>query len=1347
MPDALNTAGNFGSQDPMGLNGPLDFSNIGASQLIGLSSANAPISLNSLTVGGALQRNAGGVFTVGTAGKVSIDYLYDGGWYEGEVAFVSLTGMEDLIVGSQAFFEEAGRRALSNSALGHIAISDVTEGARFSAAASIWESDYNHGVYAGPKSFVMNPGDRFMTMTTPNGMLRDWLSNPVIDGNQRPLFSLAYANADNSMQVGQIADVDGRGNTFVMEDMRTDSWSDRDYNDIIFQVLGAVGSAVKIGDVIDVDVDWRETSVGKDLLRYIVLDKSKPLIGVIDTGLAVSNPDIDPYRIHLGRDYVAGDANPLLQPGTGSQHGTFITGVIAATVDNGIGIDGLTSADTPIYVARAIGSGDWGQALRDFVDYSKEIGQPRAIANLSFDLTQTNADGTITTTRYELTPTERGAIEYARQNNVLIVAAAGNTGGTMSALGQASREFDNIITVGSIDESDRRTSYSSYGYGLDIVAYGGTIDKPVVSTVGSGADLKKVIDSLNQQWEVDTNPSTQPTDSPVSHLLAEGLTSTTNSFGGSSGISSAIIGTSDLDDDEMSIHAKNVFNDLFGEFPDSPESDLENLTPEEHAVYENATQEIDKLLSDYLGEASQKMALEYVDGLYENQVNALSQFVEAFDGNMTETLIKAQDILKDAGYAVQLHQDQSNDGALDLGLGTMEGTSVSTARVTGIASQVWASNPGLTYDQVKDILKKSANDLGLLGWDPQTGSGKVNLAGAISLAQTTQPSDREPQPIISPLIWSGEGSLLPGERAVSYSVPAFTGNILNAGYVNQLGFLRIRSGPGQNFAEVGRLSPGSSVVFDTVEDRGSFVSDPYMPGSGSSRWYRIAGSNNWMSGLYVDNTPEQASQERQRIEAIQKAEEEARKAAEALKQAEEEARKAEEELRRIEAEQQRAEEELRRKREQFQEMVNLIVRTHGDPGIPLGNWIDNGVYIYQFSNGKMLIKPNGLIHFYANASSTLLDFAQDQAPKQLSKLAFNQFIDRIGLRNFAENSLIYGVKNPGKNGFVAVRNIPGVNQIAYVRALRGANFLTAAFDAAWTLGEVALENDPKKKREIVIKNSAQSIGGIAGGAVGAAIGGMFGAMLGTPPLPLVGTVALGGVGAIAGAVIGSIAGSLMGGAIGDLINQNWENIPAPLANAIDTGVMNLSNTLDSSIEAARKKAAEAQQAARDLVDKSKSAYQSAQATVQQAKVAYQAVKQEIAVRTTQIVQQAQQKMQAEARAVVQKVINNPVVKATASTVVRQVATYAKKAVQGATNVINGVKQFVGNVIETGKQIVNNVIETAKQSYETVKTFVVEKVEQGKQFVAEQYNNATKAVSDTWNNVSNGFSGLKSMFGW
>jgi hypothetical protein len=74
------------------------------------------------------------------------------------------------------------------------------------------------------------------------------------------------------------------------------------------------------------------------------------------------------------------------------------------------------------------------------------------VVNLSLDLTQIDAQGNVTT-RYEFTPLEMAALEYARQNNILVAVAAGNDGGVMSALGQASQQFDNIITVGSANKS------------------------------------------------------------------------------------------------------------------------------------------------------------------------------------------------------------------------------------------------------------------------------------------------------------------------------------------------------------------------------------------------------------------------------------------------------------------------------------------------------------------------------------------------------------------------------------------------------------------------------------------------------------------------------------------------------------------------------------------------------------------------------------------------------------------------------------------------------------------------------------------------------------------------------
>ncbi|MEG4495252.1 S8 family serine peptidase [Microcoleus sp. D3_18_C4] len=943
-----------------------------------------------------------GVFTTDQTGRVSVDYTFDGGMFQGELAIFSLDDLDKLEPGSEAFIKEVATRSLSNSVKGHVVINDATEGARFSGL--LGESNANEGVYLGVKSFAVTAGGKYGVMLVPNGSVKSVYDNPTVGGDQRPLFSMAMANPVEGFHFGQIADVTGEGNTFVMEDMRLDAGSDRDYNDIIFQVRGATAKAALLDTVINPDKEWRKTELGKALIAYAkpyitpepkpnvdaelsdllddleteilnpstsdqeppktpapatttdedttdaaqietadkvdtkpttpavtteeevkdtannpgdstqvettdkvdakpttsvtteeevkntennlgdlnqvettdkvdaklttgetttptagkdtvadsaeklpvgktplpvattevkdqvteapatpifpaqsnaemevaattptekletkpeilpgeiqvkvetkpeilpaesqskvetkaevlpavviqaeietkrevlpaesltkvetkpevlpaensakeeskqalvtevektettkvvvvanpvesvkesqttaafesketpavvpplaaptmpvlgtnsavdwqkkeiviqtetggvndvapkeslpiyptvekptednstaavtqpvkeevapnnndvnadwiarlesikqrlsnlgsadvvtedAIDRTliarletmteklreqtrstpisdntatlisrledmvvkvappaiepiqpvqfefpvvnQPLVGVIDTGFSGNNPDIDYSRIILGRDRVSNDANPLLTTGEGNEHGTHILGIIGATQNNGVGIDGVNDK-APLWVGRAIGSGQWAESLVEFVNAAVESNQPNAVVNLSLDLTQINPDGSVTT-RYEFTPEERAAIEYARQHNVLLVVAAGNDGGVMSVLGQASQEFDNIITVGAaerindeiaLSKAYDRASYSSYGRGLDILAPGGTVQNPQLSTVGDGVGFisgtsvatAKVTGAISQVWAA--NPS------------------------------------------------------------------------------------------------------------------------------------------------------------------------------------------------------------------------------------------------------------------------------------------------------------------------------------------------------------------------------------------------------------------------------------------------------------------------------------------------------------------------------------------------------------------------------------------------------------------------------------------------------------------------------------------------------------------------------------------------------------------------------------------------------------------------------------------------------------------------
>ncbi|MBD2196022.1 MULTISPECIES: DUF4114 domain-containing protein [Calothrix] len=213
-----------------------------------------------------------GVFQVGETGQVTFDFLYDGGWYQGEMAVFSLAGMENYQAGSQAFIQEASRRALSNSKLGYVLSDDSSEGARFTEKMP-WEDNFNSGNYRGITTFEMNPGDKFAFMFVPHTNAQaiknaNWLSKDshMWQYGKLPLFSIPEANPN--MAVGQMVDVDGNG-TFAFEDIPTgSSTSDRDYNDFVFQIKGAKGIAQSIDNFSNSDRDWRTTTVGQQLLEY-----------------------------------------------------------------------------------------------------------------------------------------------------------------------------------------------------------------------------------------------------------------------------------------------------------------------------------------------------------------------------------------------------------------------------------------------------------------------------------------------------------------------------------------------------------------------------------------------------------------------------------------------------------------------------------------------------------------------------------------------------------------------------------------------------------------------------------------------------------------------------------------------------------------------------------------------------------------------------------------------------------------------------------------------------------------------------------------------------------------------
>ncbi len=214
-------------------------------------------------------------------------------------------------------------------------------------------------------------------------------------------------------------------------------------------------------DVDDADIDAKRA--------WGFADGSGVVVAVIDSGIEGSHPDLA-GQVISGIDYVdGGEPNP---EGTGGAeaHGTYIAGLIAAA-DNDIGVVGVAPG-AKILNMRACSGGlcsnlDLVNAIYDSVDKGADI------INLSLGSYELEEVGD---------PALATAIEYARDRNVLVVAAGGNDGVNLDHLQTDEGEpiviipaglpQGNILAVGASDRLDRRPQFSNYGSVLDLFAPG-----------------------------------------------------------------------------------------------------------------------------------------------------------------------------------------------------------------------------------------------------------------------------------------------------------------------------------------------------------------------------------------------------------------------------------------------------------------------------------------------------------------------------------------------------------------------------------------------------------------------------------------------------------------------------------------------------------------------------------------------------------------------------------------------------------------------------------------------------------------------------------------------------------
>jgi hypothetical protein len=198
-------------------------------------------------------------------------------------------------------------------------------------------------------------------------------------------------------------------------------------------------------------LQWGLKKIEADWAWNATLGNSSILVAVIDSGIDYTHPDLAAnYAAGLGYDWINLDTDPMDDYG----HGTKVAGVIAAQINNGIGIAGLVQVKIMAEKVLDRQGEGYVDQLANAINHSTDVGAEIISMSLS-----TEYNGSLL---YD-------AIKYAYEKNVLLVAAAGNQAGDTKRYPAA---YDEVIAVTSTDIDDQKAPSSNYGDWVELAAPG-----------------------------------------------------------------------------------------------------------------------------------------------------------------------------------------------------------------------------------------------------------------------------------------------------------------------------------------------------------------------------------------------------------------------------------------------------------------------------------------------------------------------------------------------------------------------------------------------------------------------------------------------------------------------------------------------------------------------------------------------------------------------------------------------------------------------------------------------------------------------------------------------------------
>ncbi len=382
-------------------------------------------------------------------------------------------------------------------------------------------------------------------------------------------------------------------------------------------------------------------------------------VAILDTGIDITHPDL--------RDAYAGGYNtldPTKSPQDDNKHGTHVAGIVAAR-GNGFGVIGVAPAAKlwAVKVLDAEGNGT-DETVAAGIDWVIEQAKSGGlwIINLSLG---SNAPSDV----------EQQAVERAISERIVVVASAGNR----TTWIRYPARYPGVIAVGATNEAGNRAVFSSYGYGISIMAPGEAILSSLPQGTFRTADVRSP-SQIVEGWGLVGSPL----GTVRGVLLPAG-------FGRPEDFPSDIAG-----------HIALVERGL-----------IPFREKARNAKEAGATAVV--IWNSEVAEGTETWTLlpAVADPLWDNYEFPLVVGVQREEGRKLQTVTDNVDV-----------------GFRDDSYGKLNGTSMSCPHVVGIVALMRALAPQTPVLQIKYVLERTAHDMETAGWDQNTGWGAVDALAA-----------------------------------------------------------------------------------------------------------------------------------------------------------------------------------------------------------------------------------------------------------------------------------------------------------------------------------------------------------------------------------------------------------------------------------------------------------------------------------------------------------------------------------------------------------------------------------------------------------------------------------------